>query len=99
MILSSGLNFATKGIIFERIPALVSDSFSIFKDTSDFDYTEYTPVKDIKHIGHADVVLQNETLKISYENNSYVFKNSKDEIINYTENKEFLQQTIQTLKI
>lgn len=87
VILASGLNLVTNKAIFQKIPALISDSMSIFKDTSDFDYTKYTPVKDIKHInGHADVILQNDTIKISYENNNYVFRNSNDEIINYTEN-------------
>lgn len=87
IILASGLNLVTKGIIFKRIPSLISDSLNIFKDTSDFDYTKYVPVKDIKHInGHAEVVLQNETLKISYENDNFVFKNSNDQIINYTTN-------------
>ena len=60
---------------------------AIFKDTSNFDGSNYTPIKDIKYVdGHSEVVLPNETIKISYENNNYVFKNSKDEIINYSEN-------------
>jgi hypothetical protein len=99
IILTSALNFATKGIIFERIPALITDSLSIFKDTSDFDYTKHTPVKDIKHIdGHADVILQNETIKISYENDRYIFRNSKDEIINYAENNRILTTDDPTFK-
>ncbi|SFD26226.1 O-antigen ligase family protein [Clostridium uliginosum] len=88
MILAIGVNFATKGIIFERIPSLVIDSFSIFKDTSDFDYKEHVPVKDIKHIDKGvEVVLPNETLKISYENGNFIFKNSNDEIIQYVKDK------------
>lgn len=87
IILVIALNFATKGIIFERVPSLVSDALSIFKDTSNFDGSNYTPIKDIKYVdGHSEVVLPNETIKISYENNNYVFRNSKDEIINYSEN-------------
>ena len=84
MVIVVGVNFATKGAIFQRIPGLISDTFSVFKDTSDFDYRDHTPVKDIKHTDKdVQLILQNETLKISYENNNYIFKNSKDEIINY----------------
>lgn len=85
IILSIGANFATKGSLFERIPGLITDTISVFKDTSDFDYKNYVPVKDVKHTDKdVEVILQNDTLKISYENNNYVFKNSKNEIINYT---------------
>ncbi|WP_420482082.1 O-antigen ligase family protein [Clostridium beijerinckii] len=88
MILSIGANFATKGSLFERIPALITDTISVFKDTSDFDYKNYVPVRDVKHTDKdVEVILQNDTLKISYENNNYVFKNSKDEIIKYTKGK------------
>ncbi|WP_396127938.1 O-antigen ligase family protein [Clostridium sp.] len=87
LILIVGLNFATKGVIFERVPSLLSDALSIFKDTSNLDYSNSAPVKDIKYVdGHSEVVLLNETIKICYENNAYIFKNSKDEIINYSEN-------------
>lgn len=99
IILTTGLNFATKGIIFERIPGLVTDAFSIFKDTSEFDYTEHTPVKDIKHIdNHAEVIFPNEALKISYENDNYVFKNSKDEIIHYNQNNKIYTTDNETFK-
>jgi len=84
LVIAVGLNFATKGAIFARIPGLISDSLSIFNDTSNFDYRDYTPIRDVEYTDKiAEVVLQNETLKISYEKNDYVFKNSKDEIINY----------------
>lgn len=84
IVIVVGINFATKGSIFNRIPSLISDASTLFKDTSDFDYRNSTPVKDIKCTNNsAEVILQNETLKISYENNDYVFKNSKDQIINY----------------
>lgn len=80
-----GINFAAKGIIFERIPGLVNDIFTTFKDTSDFDYKNYTPIRDIKYTNKdAEVILQNESLKISYDGNNYIFKNSKDEIINFS---------------
>ena len=34
---------------------------------------------------------QMDTIKIAYENDNYVFKNSKDEIISYVENNKYLQ--------
>ncbi|WP_297417387.1 O-antigen ligase family protein [Clostridium sp.] len=84
IVIAIGLNFATKGSIFARIPTLISDSLSVFKDTSDFDYRDHVPIRDVKQTGKdTEVVLQNDTLKISYENNDYVFKNSKDQVINY----------------
>jgi hypothetical protein len=87
VILVTGLNLATKGVIFERVPSFLADTLTIFKDTSNFDGSNYTPVKDIKYVdGHSEVVLPNETIKISYENNNYIFKDSKDNIINYSEN-------------
>lgn len=84
LVIAIGLNFATRGAIFERIPALASDTLTIFKDTSNFDYRDSVPVRDVKHTDKdVEVTLQNDTLKISYENNNYVFRNSKDEIIDY----------------
>ncbi|WP_160683767.1 O-antigen ligase family protein [Clostridium sp. C2-6-12] len=84
LIIVGGLNFATKGAIFERLPGLVSDSLSIFKDTSDFNYKEHVPVSDIKYDGKTtEVILPNEVIKITYENGNYIFKNSKDEPISY----------------
>jgi hypothetical protein len=86
LILITGLNFVTKGVIFKRVPSLLSDASTIFKDTSNFDDSNSTPVKDIKYVdGHSEVVLPNETIKIYYENNTYVFRNSKDEIVSYSE--------------
>ncbi|WP_026885134.1 O-antigen ligase family protein [Clostridium beijerinckii] len=77
-------NFATKGALFERVPSLITDAFSVFKDTSDFDYKDHVPIRDVKHVDKdVQVILQNDTLNISYENNDYVFKNSKNEIISY----------------
>lgn len=93
------LNFATKGAIFERVPGLINDSFSVFNDTSNFDYREYTPVKDVKHTQKGvDVILQNETLKVSYENNSYVFKDSNDEVINYVKGDKVYTTTNEIFK-
>ena len=85
LILLVGVNFATSGSILKRLPSLASDAFSIFKDTSDIDYTNYTPVKDIKYVDSTtEVVFPKDTLKITYTNGVPVFKNSKDEIVPYT---------------
>lgn len=84
LLLSAGLNFATKGAIFEKLPGLINDATSIFKNTSNFDYTEHVPVKNITHTSKtAEIILQNDVIKISFEDNNYVFRNSDDEIIPY----------------
>lgn len=99
IILLVGANFASKGSLFKRIPSLASDAFSIFKDTSDLDYTNYTPVKDIKYIDSTtDVVLPNDTLKITYESGNPVFKNSNGEIIPYALNGKVLSTDSETFK-
>lgn len=84
-IIIVGLNIKTEGVIFERLPSLAADISHVFKDTSDFDYTEHVPIKDVKQIdGKIEIVFPTDTLKISYEDNHYIFKNSKDEIVPYT---------------
>ncbi len=84
LVIAVGVNLATKGSLFERVPSLITDTLSVFKDTSNFDYRDHVPVRDVKHIDkNVQVVLQNDTLNISYENNDYVFRNSKNEIISY----------------
>ncbi|MZK53455.1 O-antigen ligase family protein [Clostridium beijerinckii] len=99
IILIIGANFASKGSLFKRIPSLASDAFSIFKDTSDFDYTNYTPVKDIKYIDSTtEVVLPNDTLKITYENGNPVFKNSNGEVVPYALNGKVLSTNIEAFK-
>ncbi|OOM76339.1 O-antigen ligase [Clostridium puniceum] len=99
LVIATGLNFATKGSIFERIPTLASDILSVFKDTSDFDYKEHTPVKDIVYTDKdAQVILQNDTLKMSYENNQFIFKNSKDEIVPYVKTDKVYTTTNENFK-
>ena len=84
-VFTVGLNFATSGKIFSRIPSLIEDGLSLFKDSSDFDYREQIPIQNIEHInGNIVLTVPNDTLTISYENDDYVFRNSKNEIINYT---------------
>lgn len=85
IVIAIGLNFATKGAIFQRVPSLITDTLSVFKDTSDFDYRDHTPIRDIQYEDKTvNLILPNETLKISYENNNFVYRNSKNEVIQYT---------------
>lgn len=98
-VMAIGLNFATKGVILQRIPTLASDILSVFKDTSNFDYKEHTPIKDIVYTDkNAQVILQNDTLKMSYENNQFVFKSSKDEIVPYVKTDKVYTTTNENFK-
>ncbi|MEX0049766.1 O-antigen ligase family protein [Clostridium butyricum] len=83
-VFAVGLNFTTSGKIFRRIPSLVSDGLSLFKSNTDFDYRDHIPVKNIEHIDNNIVLtLPTDTLTISFENNDYVFRNSKNEVVDY----------------
>lgn len=101
LVIIVGLNFATKGDIFKRIPALVNDSLSIFKDTSDFDYREHVPVKDITYSNDGktvEIAFPNDTLKINHEDSGYVFRNSKDEVVDYIKSDNSYTTTDKTFK-
>jgi len=99
IVIAVGINFASKGSLFERIPSLISDTFSVFKDTSDFDYKEHTPVKDIQYTDKdVNIILPNETLKVSYINNNFVFKNSKDEIVQFVKTDKVYATTNEVFK-
>lgn len=83
-ILAVGGNIATKGQLFERVPSLISDVFSVFNNNSNVDYRANTPVSDIKYEGkNVELTVPKDVLKISYENNAYVFKNSNNEAVKY----------------
>ena len=83
-VFTIGLNFATSGKIFSRIPSLVEDGLSLFKSNSDFDYREYIPIQNIENIdGNIVVTVPNNKLTISFENDDYIFRNSQNEVINY----------------
>lgn len=74
-----GLNFMTGGSVFTRVPSLFKDAFSIFSNTSDVNYKDLVPVKDITNKnGDVQVVFQNETLNISFEDNKYKFTDSSN---------------------
>lgn len=101
LVLVVGINFAFKGAILKRIPSLATDALSIFKSTNDFDYTNFTPIKDIKYVDSTtEIVLPNniDTLKINYENGAPVFKNSKNEIVPYTLNGKVLTTNVEAFK-
>lgn len=79
VVIILGLNFITNGSIFTRVPSLFKDAFSIFSNTSDVNYKDLVPVKDITNEnGDVQVVFQNETLNISFEDNKYKFTDSSN---------------------
>lgn len=101
IVLLVGANFASHGSLLKRVPSLASDALSIFKSTSDFDYSNATPVKDIKYDGSTtEIILPNntDTLKITYENGSPVFKNSKNEVVTYTLQNKVLTTDYEAFK-
>lgn len=74
-----GINFMTGGSVFTRVPSLFKDALSIFSNTSDVNYKDLVPVKDItNNNGDVQVVFQNETLNISFEDNKYRFTDSSN---------------------
>ena len=74
-----GINFMTGGSVFTRVPSLFKDALSIFSNTSDVNYRDLVPVKDItNNNGDVQVVFQNETLNISFEDNKYRFTDSSN---------------------
>lgn len=79
VVIILGLNFITNGSIFSRVPSLFKDAFSIFSNTSDVNYKDLVPVKDITNKnGDVQVVFPNETLNISFEDNKYKFTDSSN---------------------
>lgn len=68
------LNIVSSGSIFQRIPSLFKDTVSVFSNSSNIDYKSITPIKDIKNInGTVDLVFQNKTLNLRFEDNKYQF--------------------------
>lgn len=79
VVIILGLNFITNGSVFSRVPSLFKDAFNIFSNTSDVNYKDLVPVKDITNEnGDVQVVFQNETLNISFEDNKYKFTDSSN---------------------
>lgn len=89
IILAVGLNFATGNKLFSRIPTLISDAAGIFSSADDSDYKNTLPLQNIvnKEDGSIEITIPGDVLKISHNaEDGYVFKNSKDEIVNYEKN-------------
>lgn len=64
VLLVVGLNVATKGAIFERIPTLVNDAVGLFLPSKeDFDYKDQIPVRDIYIEGNT-IVVETQTDKL-----------------------------------
>lgn len=85
LVIIIGVNFATGGQVLRRLPTLFSDAVSIFKNTSDFDYRDHTPIRDVQHNddGSIQVILQNHQINISYTDGQYIFTDENNSIINY----------------
>ena len=88
IVLIVGLNFATGNKIFSRIPSLISDATGIFKTSDKSDFKNLLPIQNIqnKEDGSIEITIPNDILKISHTSDGYIFKNSKDEIVNYEKN-------------
>ncbi|MFZ2539514.1 MAG: O-antigen ligase family protein [Oscillospiraceae bacterium] len=82
-----GLNIATNGGIFERVPALINDGLSIFSNTKNFDYKDHIPVRDVQHKNDNILITsQSDVLEVSYNGKELVFKDSQNNLVNYTQN-------------
>lgn len=83
VIVLLGLDQLTGGAIYSRIPMLVNDIATLFKqDTSEKDYKEYLPIRDIfVEDNYLNIVAQKGTLKLSLEEEKLVFKDEKNEVV------------------
>ena len=81
-----GLNVATHGRIFERVPELMRDIFQLVqRDTSDFDYKDYIPVREtINESGEVTFVLQNSQMTIRYSDGEIQLYDENGNQIEYT---------------
>lgn len=84
-----GINFMTGGSVFTRVPSLFKDALSIFSNTSDVNYKDLVPVRDVtNNNGDVQVVFQNETLNISFEDNKYKFSDSSNNRISVSKGED-----------
>lgn len=80
IVVAVGLNFATNNKIFERIPSLISDILSVFSDTSDFNYLDHIPVRDIKNTEKGvSITSQLDTINVATDKDKITFTDSKGE--------------------
>ena len=86
-----GFNAATNGSIFERVPALVSDIMTGFKQTNDeFDYKDHIPVREVvNEDGQVTFVLQANKLTIQYiEQDIHMFDENNKEVVFVSQEQE-----------
>ena len=85
VVLIIGLNLVTGGTIFERIPTLIDDAFSMFTSAEDdFDYKDYIPFREITvKDGKAYLVTQTDTLVISVEKEGLGFADQNGQTVAY----------------
>lgn len=96
LVVLVGLNFVTKGIIFSRIPTLFEDAITLFKGTDqEFDYRDYIPIREIiEENGEVRFILQENELKISYQNGVLRLTDSENNDIGYTvEQSQYTTET------
>ena len=79
-------NFMTKGSIFSRIPTLVQDAASLFMPIKEeFNYKDNLPVREIiEEDGKVVFVLQQDELKLSYDESQLKFTDAQDHPVEYT---------------
>lgn len=88
--LTVGLNFITKGAVFRRIPSIVNDAFSIFKNDENFDYKDHIPVRNVGFTNDGKLIeieTQADKLYVSWDGTSLSFKDQNDKEVNFTEDR------------
>ena len=89
-----GLNAVTQGSIFERLPALAKDLVRVWEDTSDFNYLDELPIRDVRAQGKGiAVVLQNGKIMLSTDGETLILKNEHGELLPYEQNGNLYSST------
>ncbi len=91
-----GLNLVSHGSVFERIPSLFKDAFSVFSNTNSTDYHDLVPVKNIKNNdnGTVDITFAKKTLNVAFKDAKYKFTCDGNEIkVNKGENEYLLDSS------
>lgn len=86
VVILISFNFLTNGKIYSRIPTLVADIKSLFSSSGEvIDYRDYIPVREIiEKEGKVVFVLQQDKLKLSYEDNQLMITDENDRLVDYT---------------
>ncbi len=92
VVIVVGLNFATKGTIFERIPSLLKDIGTSFsKGGEDFDYRDFIPLRDIRtEQGKTTLVTQTDELVMAYEGGVLKFYDQSGQEVEAIDNGQTL---------